>query len=92
VPHDEAVDLLPEQTRQTESWAKRGFWVTTRPSVELTTALTRYEDNFDTLGIQGPFAGGIRKLTTHRSFGGMAILWLTRSIQHSDVASYCMEP
>jgi hypothetical protein len=51
VPHDEAVGLLPEQTRQTESWAKRGFWVTTRPSVELTAALTRYEDNFATLGL-----------------------------------------
>jgi hypothetical protein len=38
VPHDEAVEIPPEQTRQTESWSKRGFWVTTRPSVELTAA------------------------------------------------------
>ena len=51
VPHDEAVELLPEQTRQTESWSKCGFWVTTRLSVELTAALTRYEDNFATLGL-----------------------------------------
>src|SRR5262245_25158413 len=41
--------------------AKRGFWVTTRPSAELTAALIRHEDNFATLGLthEGPFAGGI---------------------------------
>lgn len=49
VPYDEAVMLLPEKTRATNSWSEKGIWAITRPGREITRALEQYENRYDLL-------------------------------------------
>ena len=49
VPYKEAVALLPESSRQRDTWKNKGKWNISRPSKALATELLAYEDNFDVL-------------------------------------------
>lgn len=49
VPYDEAVLLLSEKTRSTDSWRDKGIWAITNPGSEICKALEQYEDRYDLL-------------------------------------------